>query len=320
MEKKVYAIDNMLSINESLISINGVAIDLKKIIPLGFKGKVLINIEKIGDIEDSYLSLKNNPAFHLKQKINSDIFFNLETNDNKVNDFYKENLNLNDVVGGELYIYSAIESPYFLENKNQNIKIELIDRSKVFNIYVLICSKDNLVVKKNNFQVFDSFGALGFVIVDFDMFDAFISKGDFSHDLIHEFTTTELANDLFDEGLMILSWGHVPWVYYLNSMNSEIMGELLGKPTNFTGCYKFKKGSGKYTVIPGNELKNWDECKKKNWPKIEIPGCGEYVHMSLHVKEALSQSDVNYPIPTFYLKRLENMAENNSPLLESTIF
>ncbi len=57
---------------------------------------------------------------------------------------------------------------------------------------------------------------MGFVMIDINYFDSFLSKRErvVSNDLIEEFTTTELANELFDEGLMIICWGMVPWVYY----------------------------------------------------------------------------------------------------------
>lgn len=102
--------------------------------------------------------------------------------------------------------------------------------SKILHFYIVIsdCELTD-VIKPKDYEVYDSLSRLGFVIVDIEKFDNFISSRAQGNDLIDLFTTTELANEIFDEGMMILCWGSYPWLYYINSIqfNSIQFNQLM---------------------------------------------------------------------------------------------
>lgn len=319
--KKVYAIDSSASISLLEINFEGQNINLLGTIPQNFKGKVIVCIEEVEDLNDSWLFLKDNHVKISENEIKDDLTINVKTIDNSVNDYYDDVCNVSSSIFDNISIFSSIDTPFVAKNSVPDSKKNYVDISKIFNIHIVLWTKRKRNKKFNSFnQVFDAYGALGFAIVDINKLDNYLLTRSHKNDLVEEFTTTELANELFDEGLIILSWGHTPWVYYLSTEKIEEFNELIGRFTNYEGIYKFKKWGGVYSVIPGNELKNWNDCKNKNWPLIEIDGLGEYVSIKLFVKDALSQSDNKYPIPKFILKRVENTVGETNPLLYSNIF
>ncbi|MCL7679092.1 hypothetical protein M8369_34590, partial [Klebsiella pneumoniae] len=82
------------------------------------------------------------------------------------------------------------------------------------------------------------------------------------------------------------------------------------------GKYYLKEAIKEVSVIPGHALRNWDELIKNEWPKININEKGDLLSLKLYVKNALSQHDTNYPIPTFLIVR-EEKTPVTEPLLES---
>ncbi|MDI3440015.1 hypothetical protein QLG07_11140 [Erwinia sp. V90_4] len=321
--RTVYAVDSAASIENLKLIPEGsdeASVDLKKFIPDGFKGKVIVNIEDVGCISQSLVSLKENPCFFDVGIISSAFRLEIKTTNNIINNFLDESILLNNGSNKTPLICSAVDIPYVATGVVPETKKDLVEMSKVLNLYV-IYSDDSRSKKvgKQHRQVFDAYGTLGFAIVDIEMFDRYVSMKDASNDLVEEFTTTELANELFDEGLMILSWGHTPWVYYINSASDLDTVALLGEYTNYSGFYKFKNEFKQVSVIPGNELRDWSSCKDKKWPVIDIDGQGEYVSIKLYVKNAVSQSDSDYPIPTFKIERVCNEGDTVSPLLQSNI-
>jgi len=317
--KKTYAVDNVLSISEAIFKVDNRSFDLKPLFPKNFKGKVIINVEQVSDIDQSFSSIKEDLLFLLEEKVYSDFIFSLKTNDNKINHHYDEVFSMAVSSEKKLLVFSSIDVPYVAKGPIPESKIDYVEFSKILNLYFIIIERNSILTGCNKMQVFDAYGALGFAIIDIDEFDAFVSQKSSSNDLIEEFTTTEIANELFDKGLMILSWGHTPWVYYINSSNLKDIVVLMGEYTGYYGFYNFRNLQKKYSVIPGNELRNWNDCKNKDWPLIEINGIGDYVLMKLYIKKAVSQSDSDYPIPTFHLERFDKKIHDIEPLLQSNI-
>ncbi|MDN8541947.1 hypothetical protein QZH36_10900 [Erwinia sp. BC051422] len=317
--KRIYAVDSTVSVTHAGLIFDNKSIDLKSFFPQGFKGKVIINFEQVEHLNESFSAMKGDVLLISKDKIHSTVNFNLKTNDNKINNHYNEDFSISVLGEKYLLVFSSIDVPYIARGPVPESKKEYVESSKILNLYVIISGDHNVSFERNESQVFDAYGTLGFAILDVNEFDKFISPKISSNDLIEEFTTTEIANELFDEGLMILSWGHTPWVYYINSGNYEDIDSLIGVDTGYCGFYKFKPSSQMYSVIPGNELRDWNNCKNKRWPVIEINSSGDYVLLKIYVKNALSQSDSDYPIPTFYLKRFDEKIQDIEPLLQSSI-
>ncbi|MCX0497620.1 hypothetical protein [Erwinia billingiae] len=322
--KKIYAVDSTTSVNRADLTIDNKSIDLRTFFPKGFRGKLILNFEEVDNLDESFIYIKESFQLELEKSVYSDLKFELNTNDTKVNNFYDESISIKLLEGKRLFIFSSTDIPYVAKGHIPESKRDYVEIAKIFNLYVVISDEKNSSANKidtikNSVQVFDAYGALGFVIVDIDAFDGFISAKAKSNDLVEEFTTTEIASEIFDEGLMILSWGHTPWVYYINSSKHEDLELLIGEYAGYRGVYKFREGVGKYSIIPGNELQDWNACKKKIWPSIEINGIGGYVCLKLYVKNAFSQSDSDYPVPTFYLKRFGNVPGEIEPLLQTDI-
>ncbi|MGN4068996.1 hypothetical protein ACS0Y7_30755 [Burkholderia gladioli] len=82
----------------------------------------------------------------------------------------------------------------------------LIRTSELLVVYVVFCKVPDLrVLSASNRYLFDSDGNLGLVAVDVSRFNAFVREalGAGRHDIVDAFTTTELAGDLFECGLMV---------------------------------------------------------------------------------------------------------------------
>jgi len=317
--KEVYAVDSTVSVTQIDLSVDNKIINLKPFLPQEFKGKVIINFEQIETLKESFAAMKGESSLIMEEKLLSDFNFTLKTNDNKINNCYNESISISFLNEKKVFVFSSVDTPYVATGHVPDSKKNYVENSKILNLYIVISNENEILFEDGGFQVFDAYGTLGFAIVDIDKFDEFITPKINSNDLIEEFTTTEIANELFDEGLMILSWGHTPWVYYINSSEFADIDILMGEYTGYYGFYNFRNSSGKYSVIPGNELRDWNNCKKKDWPLIKLNGSGDYVLMKLYIKSALSQSDNDYPIPTFHLKRVDEKIHDIEPLLQSNI-
>ena len=320
--ENIYAIDNVQSVEKIFLESKKKSIDFSEYIPKDFKGKFVIHFESFDNPERSLAFKKGcepRPLF-LNLKV-SDLNFIIKTKDNNINDFYDENKKYEYTYERNLSIFSVVDIPYVAHQKIPKGKEEYVEMTKVMHFYIVVSDTEFAGFVKNNcFEIYDSFSRLGFVVVDIESFDNFIFARAKNNDLIDLFTTTEIANELFDEGLMILCWGNHPWLYYVNSIKSSNDEVDFGRYTGYSGCYKFKESFKRVSIIPGNELKDWSSCKTKKWPTINLEGEGEYVKLALFVRAALSQSDTNYPIPTFNLQRSLNKELDIKPLLESEIF
>ncbi|EMH4164459.1 hypothetical protein RJ498_003782 [Pluralibacter gergoviae] len=317
--RKTFAIDSSLSIENAVITFNDNDISLIDYIPEYFKGKVVVNFERVSNISESFVCLKSDYNSILNVDLLTQFSIKFKTIENGINNFYDVEYEVSENGRRKLAVFTSTDTPYITKDNVPESKVDLVEMAKIINIYVVIYKFGDRIFNKNNHQIFDSYSALGFVIVDINEFDRYVSINAGSNDLINEFTTTELANDLFEEGLMVLSWGNTPWVYYINSLEDNDIDASMGESKSYCGTYKLKRIlEHKYLVIPGNELRDWKLCKKKKWPELEIEGKGEYVEIRLYVNKAYTQSDEDYPIPTFHISRMEHGEVN--PLLQSSIF
>lgn len=326
MKELQYAVDNVNLIKKIEIKTSKGVFDIFSYLDYNFKGKVAINVEVIESGEVSFLEryvdnfesileaeiITNNQfSVSIKGAIGEDVIFDAQQELNEP--VYKI----------AAYLYEDV--PHTGEEVNSPSKKELLERASILNIHLVVKKSDDKPprsLKKENDLVryCGGLSELGFMLTDIELLKNFLKNKEFNNDLIEEFTTTELANEIFNEGLMILSWGNTPWVYYiLSCCESNMQSPFIGGETPYNGKYYLKEDIKEVSVIPGRALRNWEELTKTNWPKIKIKGKGGFISLKLYVKSALSQSDSNYPIPTFIVTR-EDKNPVTEPLLESYIY
>lgn len=114
---------------------------------------------------------------------------------------------------------------------------------------------------------YESYGELGFLVTDIERMSKFIKESTkvIDNDLFKEFTTTALASELFDNGIMMLCWGMTPWPYFITSEDTNKMRLPLpkGHKTSYIGQYKFSSEIQEASIIPGNALSDWALCCEK---------------------------------------------------------
>lgn len=323
MKELNYAVDNINLIKKLEIQLAQELIDLSQCINKSFKGKFVFNVECVDSFENSFL-VKHVPDFQplLKKVIETNDSFKIliedEVGGNKSFSHDKQDNTDSCKIG--VYLYKDV--PYTGEVPDSSVKKDLLERASIINIHVAITGDEQFFNYESNnnrpsTRYCGGFSELGFVLADIDLLSQFLIGKNYNNDLIEEFTTSELANEIFDNGLMILEWGNTPWVYYiLPSQNMDALSHFVGNKTSYNGKYYLKKEINHLSVIPGHALRDWNKASGVNWPKILIEGIGESVSLDLYVRYALSQSDSNYPIPTFVITRQENVPVTE-PLLES---
>ncbi len=200
--------------------------------------------------------------------------------------------------------------------------------SEILFIHLIFCKEEkNLPHPLVNSFLYESYDQLGFLGVDEDLFNSFIAKklGHGRHDLLNNFTTTELANELFQAGLMILCWGITPWVYMVNSIgqNEEDSSFPVGLPVCQSGSYVFLEEIEEISVIPGVALREWDTNAQGAWPKMKLNGVGRVVKVDLCVAKAINPYDTSMPdylpMPFFNLSRVDIILEDSVPILSADI-
>lgn len=326
MKELQYAVDNVNLINKIEIQTSKEVFDISSHLNYTFKGKVVISIEAV---ESGNLSFLEKYVDSFEPILESEIIttkpFSVTINGAIGEEVvFGDQQELNDPVYKiGAYLYEDV--PHTGEEVTSSSKKELLERASILNIHLVFKKADDKSLrpfKKENDLVryCGGLSELGFMLADIELLKKFLENKEFNNDLIEEFTTTELANDIFNEGLMVLSWGNTPWVYYiLSCCESNMQSPFIGDETPYNGKYYLKEDIKEVSVIPGHALRNWEELTKVNWPKITIKGKGDFISLKLYVKSALSQSDSNYPIPTFTITR-EDKDPVSEPLLESYIF
>jgi len=165
----------------------------------------------------------------------------------------------------------------------------LLQYSEIVNVMMSLGGEDvpTLISDEKKHPVYDGYGQLGFFIADLErMNDYILSRlGDNKLNLKDAFCETEIAGELFEEGLLILVWGMTPWQYYIYGLDRPVDSGLvpgLNAP-QFRGSYKFRSEIKRPSVVPGEFLLNWPECLNIDFPKIALEGDAEEVSIEVHV-------------------------------------
>ncbi|WP_036127269.1 hypothetical protein [Lysinibacillus sphaericus] len=207
----------------------------------------------------------------------------------------------------------GVHKPEFLSSESPPFLTDYEQKVETVTVYVLIF-KNTTDIKKNN-KVFDSsvygsLGSLGFFMVDLKLFSELIRTevGDEPLNLVELFTTTNLVDKCFEEGILIITWGIKPWHYYIQAMsNSILLDECIVR-----GTYKIKNEIKELSVIPGDELLTWPACLEKKWPIIRLEGTGEKIDLSLCTWSGELGNEL---IPMYILERSEERIENVNPII-----
>ena len=135
--------------------------------------------------------------------------------------------------------------------------------------------------------VYDGYGELGFFLADLGKMNEYIVSrlGADVVNLKDAFCETEIANELFAEGLLVLVWGMTPWHYYLYGLSEPGDAAYIPRLINpqFEGSYRLRREIQNPSVVPGEFLLNWPECLSKSFPKIKIGGEGELLKVQVSV-------------------------------------
>ncbi|WP_138751359.1 hypothetical protein [Paenibacillus sinopodophylli] len=228
--------------------------------------------------------------------------------------YQRENIELSGEYHVNIQVFrKEISQPDFLSGEAPPILTDYEQKIETITVYILIF-KDSIDPKKNskfsNASVYGSLGNLGFFMVDLDLFHEFIRSevGDGVVNLVELFTTTDLVEKCFEEGLLIITWGIKPWHYYIQAMNNSIIFD----ECTVSGTYKIKNKTKKLSVIPGNELLAWPKCLEKEWPTICLEGDGEKIVLSLYTYSGNLGNEI---IPTYILRRSEEHVEHIEPII-----
>lgn len=171
--------------------------------------------------------------------------------------------------------------------------------------------------------IYDSFGNLGFFLADLDRMKEIVSAelGSTPCNLIDAFSETELANHLFEAGVLCLTWGITPWVYYVYSASEQSeIDQLPFKDTKkISGVYKISDKIVEMSLVPGDQLKNWPNRMEMPWPKMNISGQGNTLKLDLHVRNFNAPNGSHGPTLAMINIYRSTTNEEISPLLNIDI-
>lgn len=181
-------------------------------------------------------------------------------------------------------------------------------------VYVLFFKHPCIIRNSNelsNISCYGGLGHLGFFMTDLVQFNEFIKKeiGSQPLNLVELFSSTDLVDKCFEEGILIITWGIKPWHYYIFADNASLDFD---KEVIVSGSYRLKSDIKKLSVIPGNELINWPSCLNQEWPQIYLEGRGENVSLSLHTWNGKLGNEL---IVAYILQRKSGEVENTVPIL-----
>ncbi|MDT8979235.1 hypothetical protein RQP50_23640 [Paenibacillus sp. chi10] len=235
------------------------------------------------------------------------------------NSYQKDCIKLNGKYDIKIQVFrQGIRHPDFLSSESPQYVTDYEQKIETITVYVLIFS-NSIDIKKNkkfaNSSVYGSLGNLGFFMVDLKQFSEFIKNevGNEPINLVDLFTTTDLVDKSFEEGMLIITWGIKPWHYYIQTMNSSIIFD----ECIVSGTYKIKKEIKELSVIPGDELLTWPACLEKEWPIIRLEGAGEKIDLSLCTWSGALGNEI---IPMYILQRSEDKVENIEPIINYSFF
>lgn len=166
----------------------------------------------------------------------------------------------------------------------------LLQYSQIVNVTAALTAIGGNESEKSIYKgpIYDGAGQLGFFLADLGRMDEFLKNNGFSEvvDLQKAFCETEIANQLFDAGILILVWGMTPWHYYIYGLakaTHELLIPCAEKP-QYRGRYRIGNDMRKLSVVPGEQLLNWPSCLKQEWPEIDLLGDGEAVQLNVHLR------------------------------------
>ncbi|MFK7112914.1 hypothetical protein V3468_00505 [Flavobacterium oreochromis] len=238
--------------------------------------------------------------------INNKFLFKGQIDDFIITDYTEKNLiSSNDEVNLSYNIY--IDHPIHEYDVLKTIPLPTNILTIVVNFNSTI-NLPNFRIKKH----FDAYSHLGFCLVDFERMKNIIDKsyGHRNLDLINEFTNTELIDKLFEEGVIIITWGIHPFTYTILSLdNDEQILDFFGKTYNeIKGVYNINESVNELSIIPGNLLKDWENVCLQSWPKIPLFGEGNKVILE---PRKLTDTNDDVIIPSFLIyKTKEEISES----------
>lgn len=331
MKSKFYAYEKSTEIkNDKIVIITDSKeekISSFDFIPPDFPRKTIVNIELVDSLNESSACYKTQ-----NEKKISSRKIKIEKNSRIIIKSPEKNIHLDGLISEygffELSIYYFIDTPLIAKEAKDSLQPDLIKNAEILSIYIIISKEHGGELKKiTGASFYESYGELGFFITDVVKMSEFIEQSDreIDNDLFKEFTTTELASELFEKGIMMLCWGGTPWPYFITSeiTSSSRLPLPKGSKTPYSGTYKFLSEIQEASVIPGNALSDWSLCCEKEWPTIKVPGKGDTASIELYALNATSADQTsNSVIPTFFISRKNESDDNDvvSPLLSSSIF
>lgn len=200
--------------------------------------------------------------------------------------------------------------------------------SEILFIHLIFCKETSVAPHRPAHPfIYESYDHLGFAGIDETLFNHFLVKrlGRGTHDLVHSFTTTEMANDLFQAGLMILCWGITPWVYMINSIETHGSKRAYpeGLPLCERGSYFLLEEISEISIIPGVALKEWNTEVQGTWPRLKLQGSGRGVELDLRVAKAINPYAASVPdylpIPFVNVIRVDRSVTEAAPILAADI-
>lgn len=189
----------------------------------------------------------------------------------------------------KLFVKISLEVPLEAFGEVPDHVKPLVQYSEILHVTISLSGGDvgTHIESSSNRPVYDGYGELGFFLADLDKMHEYIISRLVNGviNLKDAFCQTEIANELFSEGLLVLIWGMTPWHYYLYGSSEPEDAAYIPKLRNpqFQGTYRLHHDIQNPSVVPGEFLLNWPECLSKSFPKIHIGGEGELLKVEISV-------------------------------------
>ncbi|GLU35766.1 hypothetical protein WKR88_26305 [Trinickia caryophylli] len=286
-------------------------------------GRTVVVAERVSDLSES--SVNN---YRLERSSHEKFNLSLSGTEKVVIDHLKVDLGF--LRGGaadfELNVISFINVPLIGEGRGLTAEQKaLVRQSNLMIVYLIFCeNRGTCLLPAKNAYICESYNHFGFVLADEGLFNGFIIErlGAGQHNLVDVFTSTEIANEMFNDGLMALCWGITPWVYMITSHEG-------GLPLFFpmevspicSGDYIFSGVVGEVSVIPGTALINWDTENIGCWPRLQLVGEGNAIQLDLYVVRTVDENSGDFvPVPFFNFRRKFKSIDESKPILSCDIF
>lgn len=211
-------------------------------------------------------------------------------------------------------------------------KLHLIKNNyaRVFSYVVCIEENNNYLVQKkkkiinfNKNTIYTALSEKGFILGDITLIKEGIHN---QFNLLEAFTTTELANELFQEGLMILSWGMTPYQYFI-SFSKDLPEFIIDDKykRKFNGKYKIKKEISSLSLVKGELINDFKFVKNDDKHQLKIISNTQldeynYISLSLYIVDIDSCGNPISPVCFFVLDNLNYEIQVTEPALNYNIF